>query len=133
MIEKTSKNDQINNILKQNFNGYVTTYNPFEKCITYKKNDEMIGIVLYSIIYERAEIDYIWVDNKYRRHHIATKLLDSVINDVKKANCINISLEVNEENTAAIKLYQKYNFQTKAIRHNYYGKKDGYLLIKEVK
>ena len=46
--------------------------------------------------------------------------------------CINITLEVDESNEAAINLYKKYGFTIAAIRKKYYGKNDGYLMIREM-
>ena len=43
---------------------------------------------------------------------------------------LGISLEVNEENESAIKLYEKYGFKKEAIRKNYYGKNNGILMIR---
>lgn len=42
-----------------------------------------------------------------------------------------IMLEVNENNTKAIKLYEKFNFRLIHIRKNYYDTDDAYILKKE--
>ena len=43
-------------------------------------------------------------------------------------NIYNITLEVDEKNIYAIKLYEKYGFIKKAIRKNYYNNSDGILM-----
>ena len=47
---------------------------------------------------------------------------------LKKQKCVNITLEVNKENTYAIKLYKKVGFKEVAIRKNYYDGVDGILM-----
>ncbi len=133
MIEKSEKTKEIDNILKTHFEGYINSSDPYEKFLIYKYNEKIIGLITYSIIYERAEINYIYVEEEYRKKHIGTLLLKAAIEDIKNVNSEIITLEVNENNIPAIKLYEKEGFQITAIRSNYYGKNNGYLLMKEVK
>ena len=96
--------------------------------ITYK--DSIIkGVLVYSLIYDRVEIDYIIVDEKYRNHGIATKLLNYVI---ENNNISNITLEVRESNVIAINFYEKNGFKKAAIRKNYYKNEDAILMIKKI-
>ena len=108
--------------LKESSNQYI-------KYIGYFK-DELIGFVSYSIIYDRAEIEYIAVYEQYRNKKIGSSLLEYVIEACK--DCINITLEVNKNNIEAINLYKKYDFNIEAIRKNYYKDNDGYLMIKKL-
>lgn len=106
--------------------------NPFTKYILYLEEDNYIGFIQYSIIYDRAELDYIYVDDKFRSSGVGSKLMNYMIEDVKNNNCLNISLEVENSNINAINLYKKYNFKEVAVRKNYYQGKDGILMIREV-
>lgn len=106
--------------------------NPFTKYILYLEGNNYIGFIQYSIIYDRAELDYIYVDDKFRSSGIGSKLMNYMIEDVKNNNCLNISLEVENSNISAINLYKKYNFKEVAVRKNYYQGKDGILMIREV-
>jgi len=106
--------------------------NPFTKYILYLEGNNYIGFIQYSIIYDRAELDYIYVDDKFRSSGIGSKLMNYMIEDVKNNNCLNISLEVENSNINAINLYKKYNFKEVAVRKNYYQGKDGILMIREV-
>ena len=133
MIEHIENSKLVEAMLKNFFPGYINTNDPFERIQIYKEKGQIIGLISYSVIYERAEINYIYVVDNHRRKHIGSKLLTAAIEEIKQANCNSISLEVDEKNTSAINLYQKYDFQIKAIRPFYYGKNNGYLLIKEVK
>lgn len=104
---------------------------PFSKFIVYLENDKIIGILSYSIIYERAEINYIFVLESCRGKKVASKMLDYIIKTCKI--CDNITLEVRKSNNIAISLYKKYGFQEVAIRENYYNDEDGILMMLVVK
>ncbi len=104
---------------------------PFSKFIIYLENDEIIGFLSYSVIYERAEINYIFVLESYRGKKIASKMLDYIIKTCKI--CDNITLEVRKSNSIAISLYKKYGFKEVAIRENYYNDEDGILMMLVVK
>lgn len=108
-----------------NIGNYKFSNNSFEKVYGYYLNDTLVGLIDFSLIYERIEINYIFVKEEYRRNKIASKMMDFII-----SYNLSISLEVEETNNPAIKLYEKYGFQKKAIRKNYYGKNDGILMIR---
>lgn len=103
---------------------------PFEKFYGYYNDSVLIGFISFSIIYERCEINYIAVDEKYRRKGIGSKLLKKVclLNDFR-----NISLEVRSDNDTAINFYLKNGFKNIAVRKKYYGNVDGYLMVKEMR
>ena len=104
--------------------------NPFCKCIVYD-DINIKGAIFFEEIYEKVDIDYVIVNNNYRRKGVASKLLEYLI-DYCKEKCIsNITLEVNENNIAAINLYKKYGFETAATRKNYYKEEDGLLMIRK--
>lgn len=105
---------------------------PFAHLYVYEKNRKIVGFICYSIIYDRAEIDYIYVDKDYRKEHIASEFMELVITDSIDSGCTNISLEVAANNEAGISLYKKYGFEQKAIREHYYKDCDGLLMIREL-
>jgi ribosomal-protein-alanine N-acetyltransferase len=117
--------------LKNNFPQYKITSDPFEKYLGYYEN-ELLGIITFSIIYERAEINYICVKENMQGKNIGSNLLEKAVEIIKKSNCKIISLEVREDNQRAINLYKKYNFNIETIRKKYYGGKDGILLIRKL-
>lgn len=106
------------NVLKELSN------NPFSKYLIYQENNEIIGYLYYSDIYDRVEINQIEINSIHRNCGYGSKLLEYLINSVNK----NITLEVNKENKYAIKLYKKYNFKEVAIRKGYYNGIDGILM-----
>lgn len=104
--------------------------NPFLHRIEYYIEDESIGYLEYSIIYDRMEIDNIFVLEKYRNMGIASSMIEYVINIYEKNNLKNITLEVRVSNHNAINLYKKYGFYEVGIRKYYYGDEDGILMEK---
>lgn len=134
MINVATKDDQveINYLLKLYFNINSPIFDPYAKWLVYKDDNTIFGVINYSIIYERAELNYILVLPNYRRKNIASKLLENMLLDLKKNNVEMITLEVNINNINAISLYKKYGFKTVNVRKNYYKNEDAYLMLKEV-
>ena len=102
--------------------------NKFLKVLLYI-DDEVRGVIVYTHIYDRAEIEYICVLDKYRKQGIGTSLI-KYIEDNKDIK--NITLEVKKSNEIAINFYKKNGFRIAATRKNYYNGEDAYLMIKEI-
>jgi ribosomal-protein-alanine N-acetyltransferase len=101
---------------------------PFLKLLTYEEENIVKGILLYSEIYDRIEINQIEVIPIYQNRHIASSLMQYLIDQAKNKKIINITLEVKCDNYKAINLYQKYNFEKQAVRKKYYNGIDGILM-----
>ena len=132
MIRELDEKDfiKVNELLKDfNYELNKESFdNDFLKTLVYE--DGFIkGVLVYQYIYNRAEIDYIIVDNNYRKLGIATKLL-KYLEDSHKLD--NITLEVRESNKEAIKFYLKNGFKEVTRRKNYYKDEDGILMIKNL-
>ena len=104
--------------------------NPFCKCIVYD-DINIKGAIFFEEIYEKVDIDYVIVNNNYRRKGVASKLLEYLIDYCKEKSISNITLEGNENNIAAINLYKNYGFETAATRKKYYKEEDGLLMIRK--
>ena len=110
-----------------------TTYsNPFSRKIEYLLDENSVGYLEYSLIYDRIEIDNFYVDEKYRNNGIGTKLLAHLVSLAISYRVINITLEVRVSNLVAISLYKKFGFREVALRKYYYGDEDGILMEKQV-
>lgn len=131
MINYTTEKELINSFLKH-FNTKIDDISKFNKYLIYSIDDKNIGFIDFSFIYDRIELNYIFVETSYRNKNIASKLMDKLIEFSIDNKCINITLEVDESNKAAINLYKKYGFTIVAVRKKYYGKNDGYLMIREM-
>lgn len=98
--------------------------NPFARYLVLQENDEIIGYIYYSDIYDRAEINQIEIKLSHRNCGKGKKLLEKMIEVVDKS----ITLEVKIDNEPAINLYKSHGFVEKAIRKGYYQGIDGILM-----
>lgn len=132
MIEKVNIESlsYIQDILRKEFYVYYES-NAFSKEFVYIEEEKIVGFIIYSIIYDRIELDYIYVCETKRNVGIASKLMLYMIEDSSNNNVKNITLEVNVNNKSAIALYKKHGFIIAATRNGYYNGEDGYLMIRE--
>ena len=119
-------------IIKKEFKNNYLKDNPFTKWYIYELNNEIVGFINIDIIYEKAEIEYIYVVEKWRKNKIATKLLEKAEKDLINKRVSTITLEVNVNNFSAIKFYEKNEYKKINIRKHYYGNDDAYLMLKEL-
>ena len=98
--------------------------NPFAKILILEEENNIIGYLYYSDIYERAEINQIEVEIIHRNCGIASKLMKELTDSVEKS----ITLEVSVDNLSAIHLYEKFNFINIGIRKGYYDGVDAILM-----
>lgn len=106
--------------------------NPFGKRLEYTIEEMIVGYLDYSLIYDRIEIDNIYVSEEYRGKKIGTELLKKLISIAENNKIINITLEVRKSNEVARHLYNKMGFIEVAIRKYYYGDEDAILMEKKV-
>ena len=104
--------------------------NPFVRYYAYCSNNEFIGFISYSVMYERAELNYIYVKPDYRGTEVASLLIEDMFCKCHDCGVKSITLEVRESNIAAISLYNKFGFETISKRANYYHNEDGLLMEK---
>lgn len=106
--------------------------NVYARYIFYIEENKTVGYLIYEDIYDRFEIDYIYVEDNYRKKGVASKMLDALIHNANEKKVLNITLEVKKDNHNAIALYLKFGFISKAIRRGYYNGIDGILMEKEM-
>ena len=87
-------------------------------------NNEIIGFAGIWQVIDEAHITNIVVRKDFRKLGIGSLLLEKLIDICKNLESINsITLEVNEDNITAQKLYEKFNFKVLGKRKNYYNNK----------
>ena len=132
MIRKIqdSDRDYIYSILEKQFKVTYYTDNIYTNWYIYEENNKIIGFINYDVIYEKSEIEYIYVDKKYRNKNLGTELLNMMFQNLEKRNVENVTLEVRSDNKIAINFYKKNGFKEVSIRKNYYKNKDAILMMK---
>ena len=93
----------------------------------------IVGFAGLKVILDEADIMNIVVKKDFRHNGIGSFLLENLINHSKDLNLKTITLEVNENNLSAIRLYDKFSFDKLGIRKNYYdGKSDAIIMSKKL-
>lgn len=96
-------------------------------------NGEIVGFACLKVILDEADIMNIVVKKSFRNNGIGSILLEHLISYAKDKNLNTITLEVNEHNLSAIKLYDKFNFDHIGIRKKYYnGESDAIIMSKNL-
>ena len=93
----------------------------------------IVGFAALKVILDEADIMNIVVKKDFRHNGIGSVLLENLINYSTDLNLKTITLEVNENNLSAIRLYDKFSFDKLGIRKNYYdGKSDAIIMSKKL-
>ena len=92
----------------------------------------VIGICVFQIVLDEAQINYFVVKKKFRKKGFGSYLMSYLIKKCKKLSINRLLLEVSQNNLIAEKFYNRFDFHTVGRRKNYY--KDGSnALLKEKK
>ena len=92
----------------------------------------VIGICVLQFVLDEAHINYFVVNKKYRNRGFGSYFMSYLIKKCKKTNTNRLLLEVSQNNLAAQKFYNRFDFYTVGTRKNYYS--DGSnALLKEKK
>ena len=90
----------------------------------------VIGICVFQIVLDEAQINFFVVDQKYRKKGFGSLLMLFLIKQCEVLSIKKLFLEVSHTNFIADRFYSRFEFSTVGIRRKYY--KDGSdALIKE--
>lgn len=103
--------------------------NPNSKYFVARISNEIVGFA--GIWNSGYDIHITNIVTKISKRHIgiASKMLEKLIALAKAKNTSSLTLEVDENNVNAIKLYEKYNFQKVGLRKNYYGQNKNAIIM----
>ena len=82
--------------------------------------DLVIGICVFQIVLDEAQINYFVVNQKFREKGFGTHLMNYLIMQCEKLDINKLFLEVSANNFTAEKFYSSFDFSTVGIRKNYY-------------
>ena len=95
-------------------------------------SDLVIGICVFHVILDEAQINFFVINKKYRNKGFGSYLMSYLIKHCEKLSINKLFLEVSHINFTAEKFYNNFDFSTVGRRKNYY--KDGSdALLKEKK
>ena len=138
MIKKVDSSDKCQiqkiekNFSKEFLDDFVNFTSPFTHVFVIEMEEEIIGIIILDIIYERMELVQIKVIKEKRNLGYASCLLEYMLDLAKEKKLENITLEVRCDNDVAIHLYKKYGFEEVSKREKYYHDKDGILMERKM-
>lgn len=103
--------------------------NENSKYLVAKSDSEIVGFAGIWKAVDDMHITNIVTKKSKRNTGIGSKLLEKLIELSKKENLFSLTLEVNENNIYAIKLYEKYNFKKIGLRKNYYPQNENAIIM----
>lgn len=128
--------DNIKDILIQDFDDFWNynvfkseLENPNSEYFIALENDTIVGFAGIWISVDDIHITNIVTKKSCRNHGIGTKLLEHLILISKEKNLSSLTLEVNEKNEYAIKLYENHHFQKIGQRKNYYNQNENAIIM----
>lgn len=118
-----AKLDKHSNLTNWDVNEYISSFNNTKHSIYVLEQDSgsIVATIVISIIFDEAEILQFWVKHECKKQGYGKILLEFILNKLKAMQKLhNVFLEVREDNTPAINLYQKLGFKIVGRRNNYY-------------
>lgn len=105
-----------------------------QRVVVAENENIIVGYVLFNQILDEAEIYKIVVSKNFRKKQIAFKIMEFLLDELKKNDVKKIFLEVRKSNIPAISLYKKCGFINIREIIDYYTnpKEDGIMMLKEV-
>lgn len=103
--------------------------NPNSQYFVALLDEEIVGFAGIWIAVDDIHITNIVTKKDLRNQGIAKKLLEHLLIVSKQKNLSSLTLEVNEKNIPAIKLYEKYHFQKIGQRKNYYKQNENAIIM----
>lgn len=97
------------------------TVNTFARYFCAKLNDTVIGYAGMWKVFDEGHITNIAVHPEFRNTGIGSLLMEHMIKTAKSEGITSMTLEVRKGNSAAIRLYEKYNFSVQGLRKGYYA------------
>ena len=133
LTEYVNKNfNDLNKAFSLEINDSSFKENPFLRIYMIYEKEDVVAYLSFYHEYEKVEIENIEVLEEYRKKGYGSILMDELISFCKREKIENITLEVNELNDSAIRLYEKFDFKKVSIRKGYYDGIDGILMERKI-
>ena len=85
------------------------------RVIVVEDENVQIGFCIASYEYERGTVESLYVEEKYRRQGIRTRLIKDQLKWFEEKECKRISVSTVYGNTVAIAFYKKFDFLPRVI------------------
>jgi ribosomal-protein-alanine N-acetyltransferase len=97
------------------------------------ERNELVGYLIISRYVDAWHVMNVAVAEPYRRHGIASGLMERLFEDTSRDSRRGYTLEVRVSNEAAIRLYEGLGFKARGIRRGYYtdNREDALIMWKD--
>ena len=111
---------------------FIDSYDAKNLFKVLKNENDIIGYYIALFASDECELLNITIMSELQKKGFGELMLKDLFSECRKANIVNIFLEVRKSNLLAIRLYKKSGFNEIGIRNNYYqnkvGKEDAILM-----
>lgn len=104
-------------------------FNPISRFFVLENERKIIGYIIFWLVADESHIANIAVHPEFRSAGLGGKLLNFAFEMAQRNGAKTITLEVNEHNAAARRLYEKCQFSLTGRRPHYYDNKDDALIL----
>ena len=84
-------------------------------------DNKVVGYICTRHVLNEGHIMNLAVHVDFRRRGIATELMNTVLEELKRKGCTLLHLEVRVSNVDAIKFYERFGFKIARYRKKYYS------------
>lgn len=105
---------------RASFEAELTTNRLAWYLVAEDQTGKLIGYAGLWAIEDEGHITNVAVHPDYRRKHLGSILVDTLIGETKNEGLKRFTLEVRASNQAAISLYEKFDFVSAGVRKGYY-------------
>lgn len=100
-------------------------FNGKYECFVMYVNDNVVGHLIYQLVIDELHLHNVCLLPELRGQKLGRRWMEFLLQRAKYESAKTIFLEVRVSNQTAVKLYQQFNFETLAIRKNYYRSDSG--------
>ncbi|HSA58111.1 MAG TPA: ribosomal protein S18-alanine N-acetyltransferase [bacterium] len=94
-----------------------------------RSEGNIVGYIDYWRVGPEVHLITIAVHPDWRKLSIASRLIESMLEDARKNKVESVSLDVRPSNAAGLRLYSKYGFRQVGVRRKYYQDNDEDALV----
>lgn len=96
--------------------------NPRAVYVVARDGEKVAGYCGAYVILDEGDINQVAVEPSYRKKGIGKKMIQILLEKLKEAGAVSVTLEVRKSNEGAISLYESVGFVKEGIRKNFYEK-----------
>jgi ribosomal-protein-alanine N-acetyltransferase len=96
------------------------------------EGENVVGFLHTETLFDRSEVDYLFVKEDYRQKGIAKALFEKFLEHTRSTEVKKITLEAGAFNLKAIRFYESLGFQKIHVRPLYYKNKEDAFILEKV-